>query len=353
MTETKAYPNDRSSRNPSAPSPNYRQRNERIVLSGALCVTVAVILWLLVGTNTSDSVAESDSSTNRVLSRFEGPVETRRAHLSALPPVELEVIHRRRQKLVSLSEVRREQVQTFHEELMEHPNKEELQKTLNRYYIWLRSLSQKEQRRILESTGIEQLNRIKSLREEQAKASFGMAGATKLPEVDVSWVYTWIIQTVAEKKTQIDELLNSPDVKKRLPKLALNTGRPARSKGLYNYRFKLLAEHAPEYAKELVFEEMDKLRSGLSLEAREIINSLQVADQKELLLQWFLAALFARERVTDADLFEFWSAMSPERRETFEMFSREEWRVELKELYKQRMKFNNGRARLKRKSDRL
>ena len=326
--------------------PSTPVSKERMVLLGAIVVLLPLVLWLLSldfgGVQVSDSTGKIDALT---VSRFEGTLSERQSGLASLSPVEVEVLRRRQQKYESLSTTRREQVEQFHEALMAHPAKAELQATMDRYYQWLRTLDQKDQLAIMDLSTEERLEKIKSIREDQIKASFGLAGATKLPQVDEEWVKSWILKTVADKKERIDELLNQPDVKSRLPRLALNTGRPARSSRLYNYRFSLLAMHAPEYARELVFEGVDELKSRLSKEALKIINNREIEDQKELLLQWFVAACLARERIDDEKLFDFFQQLRPEQQASFEMYSREMWRSELQAYYQQQTKLKELRDR--------
>ena len=279
-----------------------------------------------------------DQSTG---SRFFGTINERRKLLMSLTPMELEVLRRRKLKFEQLSDSQRDQVVQFHQDLSARDDQDELRLVMNRYYQWLKSLDEKTRRQLLDLEPNKRIERIKEELDKQAKASFGRVGSTKLPNGDINSVYDWIKQTILKKEDKMNELLNSPEVKAKLPKNGVgDLSRPARTDGRKNYRFTLLEKYAPELAQDLVFEEIDVLRARLSDEALQIIDSYPEETQKKLVLQWFRAAQYAQTNVSDAKLYRYWKSLPIEEQEQYENMSRADWRLLLEKRY-----FHNLRVR--------
>lgn len=291
-----------------------------------------MLLAVALGAARQDSLPRAESS--RSVDTFEGSYSARRHQLSELDPERLDELRRRKNAFEQLSEADRKRVQQLHEELQTHPDSEQLQLVMRRYYRWLKTLDDRERRELLDLPPLERLEKIRGIRDRQARASFGRVGATKLPDEDVGWVYEWIKQTVTEKREAIDSLFQLPEIQQRLSTTTRRSfSQPSLNLRRSNFRFLWLANNAPEYAGKIVIEEFDKLRAGLSTAALEIIDEYGPEEQMDLVIQWYKAAYYARTNVTDDKLFEFWQGLPPEEKEQMDQLSHSEWRRRLESRY--------------------
>lgn len=266
--------------------------------------------------------------------RFSGNYEEKKTQLESLDSVQLEALRRRILKYEQLSDAQRSHVDLIHKQLNEHPDGAELRAVMQRYYRWLKVLDEKSRRELLDLKPADRIARICELRQQQNEESFGRVGASKLPDKDANWVYEWTMLMVESKRDRIDQLLDSDEIKERLPDTIRSlVSKPAITARRSNYRFRLLVEHAPEYARALAFEDFEKLRKGLSVDSLKIIDAYSGEEQQQLILQWFKQASDENNRVTDEKLYQFWLSLPEGTRELLDKLSPAEWRRVLNKRY--------------------
>jgi hypothetical protein len=233
---------------------------------------------------------------------------------------------------LKLSESAQQALREFHNELSSHPNHERLSRVLNAYYDWLKTLGVREQASLLDMPCDLRLQEIEKIKTRQARAAFGKDGATKLPTTrDAEFLFDWYEIVIARN----EELIRSrfpyavADYQQRTPDVrqvsAQSLKRFSRMAPL-NQLVGTLIRIDRDLVQDLVSDDIDLLRAGLSFEAREIIDVQTTEEkQKQLVLKWIESANQSRSSISSDRLQEFYEQLPQSERDELDQMAPADW----------------------------
>ena len=169
---------------------------------------------------------------------------------------------------------------------------------MERYYEWLKTLSETQRAELLDHSVDERIAKIREIREQQQRDFFGLVGETRLPDEDISPLIQWVEQWVRSKQDDIRQIAQSLPGRNRFGRML--RGDPGRwASGLYL----ILGRVAPDQAEQLINEDdITDLRDELSDQAVSILDDqIEFEDRRRLVHRWVVTAINARFRQVDAD----------------------------------------------------
>jgi len=258
----------------------------------------------------------------------------------------LNELRRKRNMFEQLDAQGRQELRDFHYQVSTHENPEELSSTMRRYYSWLKTLPDKEQIDLLDLPSDQRIERTRELIEQHASDLFGKTSETQLPEQDASTVYEWIKQTQNKKSEDLLAHFRSSEIQEKWAKMQSASGRryrPRRDRqgstsdpSAYARQriWIVVASIDPDFVGDLVFQEIDELKSGLSQEALDIFERYQGEEQRKLVLNWIRTATQAKQHVSDEMLRRFYDeVLSAETRDEYDKMTPENRRRRLRIEY--------------------
>ena len=253
-------------------------------------------------------LADEQTQIESELGLLNSNFKQREAILASYDPDQLVQLKRKKTKFENLSEEELGEIRAFHQRLKHHADREELQRILVRYYNWLKSLDEVTRTEIMDLPANDRKARIRSIKTQQAERLFGLVGSTALPDEDKKFVLDWVNLIVDSKREQIKRL-NLSEYRKKLDQIRRGEIKP------YGRSIDRLLSISPEIAAELIFEDIESLKWGLSPTGLQIFMGRDEEEQKKLVAQWLRSARYAQRLVTNEDLIEFYERLPPERKE--------------------------------------
>jgi hypothetical protein len=293
-------------------------------------------------------VGELDDLRN-VVNSLDGSATTKRRlldqpehYLASLSRTEMQRLRNNYESYSKLSEPELAKLNSCHEKLMTHPSREQLTKTLNSFYEWLVALGASEKAGLLDLDGESRIAKISEIRSQQSRTALGKEGSTKLPlDRDEEYLLNWFDLTIKSHEALI---------RQRFPTIIhqhLREGDQAASVPIEQLR--VFARRAPlkqlasvlmrvdrRLIQELIYQDIDLLRRGISYEAQLIIADQDPEDQRELIFNWIEAANQAKAAIPVAQLREFYEQLPAEKRDQLDRMSLEEWTSTLSRMYRER-----------------
>lgn len=263
-------------------------------------------------------------------------------YLASLNRAQLQQLKLNYESYSKLSARELETLTAFHHRIQTHVDRDQLLAVLEAYYDWLIALGSTEKASLLDLDMDKRIGKIAELRYQQSKTALGRAGSTKLPlDRDEEYLLNWFDLTIKSHESyirrQFPEILNAYQNEQEgstaVPKEQL-------------VRF---AERAPikqlvavlirvdrTFIQDLIFEDIDLLRRGMSYEALLIISDQHPENQKALVLNWIETAHQAKAAIPEEKLKEFYEQLPPEKRDQLDRMSLEEWTNTLRRMYRER-----------------
>jgi hypothetical protein len=234
-----------------------------------------------------------------------------------------------------------DQVEKFHQQLNQHPDRVQLFSVLEKYYQWLTALGSTDKGRVLDSDRSTRLDEIAKLRSEQTRTVLGKQGATKLPLVrDEEFLLNWFDFTIRSNEPMFREQFPkrfgeyqrqqiSPEIVPR--EQLVQISRQASLRQLVA----ALIRADRKFIEETIYSDFDLLKRGLSFEAQAIIADQDVEDQKTLILNWIETSIQSKAIIPEEKLQEFYEKLPADRRDQLDQMSIEEWKETLSRMYRE------------------
>jgi hypothetical protein len=270
-------------------------------------------------------------------------IENREQRIDALDIEQKNVLRRKYTEFNKLSSAQTEQLQKFHEELANHPQRERLTRAMNKYYDWLKTLGLTKQARLLDLQVDRRLAEIANIKTRQAREAFGREGSTKLPTArDAEFLFDWYEIAISSKESQIRSSfaeIVANYLKRNHRSIPRNQlVQFARRKPL-NQLVAILIRIDREMIETLVLEDIDLLRRGLSFEARAIFDEQSPEGQNALVLNWIDSANQSKSTVSAEELQVFYEQLSVEERDELDKMAPENWIRTLTAKYRARYRY--------------
>ncbi len=269
-------------------------------------------------------------------------IAQRQTRLEALSAEKMDDVRRLYEQFVALSDTERRAQQDFHNELSNHADREHLTGVMNAYYDWLKTLGAAEQFRLLDMPIDQRLVEISRIKSRQAREAFGRSGSTKLPTArDAEYLFDWYELSINSKETLIRsrfarvvaDYQREQKSTRIVPEDLLN--RFARRQSL-DQLVAILIRIDRNMIEDLVLENLNLLRQGLSFEARRIIEEQSPVGQRELVLNWIDAANQAKATISPERLQQFYETLPREQRDELDLMAPEDWIRTLTDKYRKR-----------------
>jgi hypothetical protein len=230
----------------------------------------------------------------------------------------------------------------FHEQIQSHAERDQLMTVLDAYYDWLVALGATEKASLLDLDTDKRLAKIAEIRFQQSKSALGREGATKLPlDRDEEYLLNWFDLTIKSHEAYIRRQF--PDI------VSSYQSEGDASTAIPREQLARFAQQAPvkqlvavlmrvdrQFIQDLIYEDIDLLRRGMSYEAQLIISDQDFSNQKALVLNWIEAAHEAKATIPDEKLKEFYEQLPAEKRDQLDRMSIEEWTNTLRRMFRER-----------------
>lgn len=245
---------------------------------------------------------------------------------------QLDQLNRKKTKLDSFDAEQIEAIKRFHEQLKLSPDADELSMVLARYYNWLKTLDEETRTETMDTPAHERLGKIRTLRRREAERLFGLVGDTAVPEDDKTFVFAWMNGIVDSKRQKI-QMLTVREMQKNREAIRRGDIRLSQRMRMgvgQAYIIDQLILLSPEVAADLVFEDIDTLKFGLSPNGQRIFAGRSEDEQKQLLLQWLRSAVNAQLVVTDEQLIAVYKTLPQEEKDELNNQDAEQRRMNLR-----------------------
>ncbi len=263
-------------------------------------------------------------------------IQERQRKIESLGIDQKNILRRQAEAFMKLPSEQKSELNEFHNRLANHPKRAELTRAMNEYCQWLKTLGLNDQMNVRDLPASARVNRISELQMDKAQKAFGRSGSTKLPSLDdAALVFKWYLFAINK---------GDREIRKRFPKIMEKHHPEVPFAQLQRYAASRrtsvrslvgnLIRTDRDSVKQLLLEDTDLLRLGLSHEAREIIDDQSPDEQNELILNWIEAANESLTRVKQDELVEFYDRLNGEERDELDKMSSSDWYRALEDKYK-------------------
>jgi hypothetical protein len=263
--------------------------------------------------------------------------QQRKERIEAMSPIELDSLRSKKKRLELLTPKTRKQVETLHQQLQSHPQKEELTKVMKAYYRWLQSATEKQRRAIQTGTIDERVAIVREARKREQYELFG----SKLPLEDFNALGVWVFEFANRNEKQMIDSLKAYTQKdndrvREVREFLREYERGRSRNGPIAAMTSLNIVDQPALAKLITPDEIETLRSKISTQAKEMLDSFEALEDKQGLIRgWMINRLMVRRYdVDEKELHRFYDEeLSPEEREELDQLGADEFHQRLKRMY--------------------
>ena len=275
-----------------------------------------------------------------------GMVEDR---LRQLNETELIELARNREDFDSKTPEQQQQLRDFHQQLINHPDREKLERVMQQYHDWLATLDEQNRAKVLDLPPIERIAKINQIRRQQSIDWLGKIGPTQLPKEDAVPVYWWYEEMLKSKQELIYDVAkqlvnrNMIDLQNELLTRELMRSQSYRRSAFAmqrNVAERLLIaiqEQSPESLNDIFFSsDINSLMNYLSNEGRKIVEKSEPLERSRLVVRWISDAreIKSRDSISQRELENFYrTELKPETRDELDAMSSEGRRNALVDLY--------------------
>jgi hypothetical protein len=278
------------------------------------------------------------------------------ARLAQMSHDELEQLRACRDRFAQLSPEEQQRMRELHAALQQHPDRERLERLLDRFTEWLATLRPNQRAELLELPAEGRIEKIRELRAQERRERIGMFGGTELTHEDRDKVLQWIDELVADRLAAIEKAIaeravppSSADGKmasERALRAARLAQRALAARG-ESRGWLLLSAYVslfPDQARQLItVDDVNRLRGGLSRDMqRELDSQGSPEEQREVLQRWIRTAIRSRPP-SDEELQQFFETLPAEDRQRLDDLSPDSRRRVLTMLYFGSQGFGGGR----------
>lgn len=260
---------------------------------------VALLLVAFVAPQIVVAAQDQSDDSKTTQSQTDDPLE----RIRTMSAEDRDQLRQKRDRFESLSEGEQQRLRQLHSQLENHPNGDHLRRVMLKYDEWLRSLSPVLRAEILDLPTDQRIQKIKEIREKEARQAFGFVGDTKLPEENAPLLYDWIDGFIRLHESAIVDRL-SENRQRELAKTVDDEHRRRR------IAFSISKMAVDELRSLITEDDVKSLYSCLSPEARQILDDRPTDEERAVLVQrWIRFALIVRNppKVTPEQLERFFS----------------------------------------------
>lgn len=273
-------------------------------------------------------VATALPSSGRLLA---DELDDRRQRLEEMTAEEKAALLRKKERFDRLSQAERQRMRDLHASIESRQDSERLRTVLERYNEWLKTLPTVERSKLLGLPAEERIKRIKSLRQEQLRKTFGLWGSRQEPPGDVKRLFDWANSYVDNHRSEILDGLPPQD------RLRLRHADPKRQQRILLFRTIGGVGRRPGQRMPMPSaEELEQLKKALSPQARELLeNELNAMRRVALVQRWLQVSVMSRllPPVDDEELRALEDSLSDAEREKLDQLSPNQRWMQLRRLY--------------------
>ncbi|NLX54452.1 MAG: hypothetical protein GXY58_05005 [Planctomycetaceae bacterium] len=263
------------------------------------------------------------------------PAAARAPDLTRMSDAEKAAVLQKKRRFDELRPVDRQRLRQLHQELSRDPRQAQLQQVLTQYYDWLRTLNPAERAELLSLPADQRLVKIQELRsQQQAKRRRMMAAGFMMSPADLTVIYNWFDQFLADHHTELRAAL--PDD----PTFADLKHQYDHERDHHRLRFDYTFRRDPDRPRPTP-EEVARLQTLVSPEAQQVLANASPDERQRIVLFWIGAAVLSRMQTNPSleELDQFVqdrNFVSDAERQWLESLPRDRMYRELRVWYKQR-----------------
>jgi hypothetical protein len=199
-----------------------------------------------------------------------------------------------------------------------------------RYNEWLKTLTSAQRAELLSLSGEQRIERIKQIQQQQEAQHFRGLVASKVSQDDLRKIREWLEDFVERNEQQ---LLDALPAEFRQPQHVIADDQRRRGMLMFSLTRRVPGQAGPLPTQE----DIRELEKQLSPDARQTLQSVRDAAQKEKIVQeWTRAAFFARRmtHVSDEQLQQFFrERLDPQQQAELESLPKDQLNRELRRRY--------------------
>lgn len=287
----------------------------------------------------------------------------REERIKAMNAVELEELRNKLRRFELLSPEDRQRVETIHDQLQSHDNREELQRVMEAYYKWLLTLDESERRSIQTAASQDRIELVKQIRREKQYELFKITEDSSLSQDDIEKLFDWTNRFAVTHRNEVvaalEAIEDNKDVRDYLEQrqrwmrgwmrnwIRNNSRRDPDEQELRDEASKRIApfvmlqlnQHNQVAITELITDEdIQDLRSQFSEKARaELESSEFIEDQRDMVRGWMIRVIKVKNEpnrydYSQEEMHKFYNEqLTPEERAYLDKLGQEEFTRELRE----------------------
>jgi hypothetical protein len=251
-----------------------------------------------------------------------------RQKLEQMSEVEKTALLQKKRRFDDLPAAKQAQLRQLHDELTADPQQQELQRVLERYHNWLRTLTPRERAEVTDSPADKRIEKISELmRAQDAKRFRMMASGFMLDAHDLTVVHDWFDKFIDDHAREILNALPND----MFGKLKQDYN-PERDRGFLR---RLYLGPGPPNLPRPTQEDEAELRTKVSKEARDMLAKVSAEERSQVIQRWMGAAVFSRMRTNPSteELQAFQESLTQSERTRLESLPRDRMYRELRYLY--------------------
>jgi hypothetical protein len=256
--------------------------------------------------------------------------------LERMSEVDKTALLQKKRRFDDLPAGEQDRLRKLHDELLADPDQPELQRVLERYSNWLRTLAPRERAEVISLPADKRIEKISELmRAQDAKRFRMMASGFMLDSHDLTVVHDWFDKFIDDHAQEILKTL--PD--ELFGKLKKDY-EPERDRGILR---RLYLGPAPPNLPRPSHDDEAQLQTQVSKEARDMLTKVSAEERSQVIQRWMGAAVFSRMRTNPSseELQAFQESLTESERIRLESLPRDRMYRELRYMYSLR-RFGGG-----------
>jgi hypothetical protein len=248
-----------------------------------------------------------------------------REDIANLPPEAKATLLKNKEKFEALSAEEQKRLRELNMAITSSPQGPALLTTLDRYEVWLTSLTSKQRSDLLELPPEKRIDRIKELMQEQERSRLRELGGKQLPLEDVDAIFNWLEEYMKTHEDKYLERVPGEDYRKKLREMDEVSRRRSLMRGII---MRGPRSDSPMPMKE----DFVRLLPTLTPATRAALESAKTPEeQQQVARQWIFSAMISKvlPPPSEEDLQKIFKDLKADERERLERKSPEDIKREL------------------------
>ncbi len=133
----------------------------------------------------------------------DAPLADRRQAVEQLSPAAKLELQRQKERFESLPLAEQRRMRDLHRMLESHPDSEKLRQVLERYDVWLGTLSSAQRAKLLALPAAERIAQIREMKRRSEESIFGVITSSRLSREDARLVFDWLDELTKDQEEEL------------------------------------------------------------------------------------------------------------------------------------------------------